>query len=238
MQIPKYLQNKLLAFNITTLDDIIKYGPIQIYTWLKEKNPSLTFNVLFNLYAIYHQIDFSLIDNHLKKILINQYKQYLLNYLNPRENEINYYLNIASNLAQKSYILNEVPIGAVIVKNNTIIGKGYNKTIKNNSILGHAEIIAIQAAQKKINNYRLNDCDLYVTIEPCVMCIGAIIHARIKRVIFGALEPKIGAIESQYNILKNKNFNHHTQSIGPINDTYYSQKLKDFFKKKRGNHGY
>jgi tRNA(Arg) A34 adenosine deaminase TadA len=238
MEIPKYLKNKLLTFNITTLDDILKYNPIQLYALLKEKNPGLNFNVLFHLYSIYKKINFSAIDSNLKIILINEYKQLLPKLQNPTIDEINYYLNKALNLANKSYIINEVPIGAIIVKNNTIIGKGYNKTIKNNSILGHAEILAIQSAQKKLNNYRLIDCDLYVTIEPCVMCIGAIMNARIKRVIFGALEPKTGAIKSQYNILNNNLLNHHTQSIGPINNIYYSQILKDFFKKKRGNHGY
>ena len=201
MSIPKYLQHRLLALNIKTIKDLMLYDPIHLYKLMKINDPSLSFNVLLDLYAISNQIDYNSINSELKKLLINRYKQLLPIREYPSNNDINYYLNQALSKAQEGLLNNEVPIGAIIVSNGQIIASSYN--ITSNNILHHAEIIAISEAQQKLNSNRLIDCDIYVTIEPCVMCVGAIIQARIRNVIFGAVEPKTGAIQSQFKLLKN-----------------------------------
>ncbi len=126
-------------------------------------------------------------------------------------------------LAKKAQDQNEVPVGAVIVLDNKIIGEGWNQPIQSNDPTAHAEIIAIRSAAKNIHNYRLVNSILYVTLEPCLMCIGAIMHARIKKLIFGASDPKVGAA----SLLK------HTESQGGVCEAECATMLKDFFKLKR-----
>ena len=106
------------------------------------------------------------------------------------------YMSQALELAKQAAKAGEVPVGAIVVADNQIIGQGYNRSITNYDPTAHAEIVAIRDAAKFTGNYRLVDCDLYVTIEPCAMCGGAMVHARIRRVIFGALEPRAGALVS------------------------------------------
>lgn len=124
----------------------------------------------------------------------------------------------------------EVPIGAVVVFNHKIIGKGYNQRELDENALAHAEMIAISNACKKIGYWRLIDCDLYVTIEPCPMCAGALINSRIRRVIFGAKDPKAGAIVSLEQILANEKFNHHVESTGGVLEADCQQIIRDFFR--------
>jgi tRNA(adenine34) deaminase len=116
----------------------------------------------------------------------------------------NYYMSIALEEARKAFLKEEVPIGAVIVKNNQIIGRGHNKKETEKSPLRHAELVAIEDASRKIGDWRLTDCEIYVSIEPCLMCAGAIIEARIKRLIFGAHEKKTGAFGGSLNLLQLK----------------------------------
>lgn len=143
------------------------------------------------------------------------------------------FMQIALNLARKAELNNEVPVGAVIVKNGKVISKGMNACILNNDPTAHAEIKAIRSAAKKIKNYRLNDCSIYVTLEPCAMCIGAIQHARIKKIIYGAADPKTGACGSVINLLDIKKINHHTKAFGGVLEKKCGQILKDFFLSKR-----
>ena len=127
---------------------------------------------------------------------------------------------------------NEVPIAALIVKNDKIISKSYNKVNKSNNILDHAEILVIKKVSKKLHNWRLDDCDLYVTLEPCLMCAGAILQARIKRVVFATKEPKFGVVESKMKIFDEK-FNHKVEVTGGVLEEKSSDLLKQFFKSKR-----
>ena len=106
------------------------------------------------------------------------------------------FMSFALQEAEKAYALDEVPVGSVIVKNGNIIGVGFNQVISHHSVASHAEINAIISASKALNNYRLNECDIYVTLEPCHMCAKAIVDARLKNLFFGALEPKTGAVLS------------------------------------------
>ena len=143
------------------------------------------------------------------------------------------YMRMALNEAQLSFDHNEVPVGAIIVKYNEVIGFGRNQVIKNNNVASHAEINAIINASKNINNYRLNNTKMYVTLEPCHMCAKAIIDARIDEIIFAAPEPKTGSIISIDNIYERIKFNHKiSYKYGLLMDES-SKLLSDFFKTRR-----
>ena len=140
---------------------------------------------------------------------------------------------MALNEAQISFDHNEVPVGAIIVKDNEVIGSGRNQVIKNNNVASHAEINAIINASKNINNYRLNNTKMYVTLEPCHMCAKAIIDARIDEIIFAAPEPKTGSIISIDNIYERIKFNHKISYKHGLLMDEGSKLLKDFFKTRR-----
>lgn len=143
------------------------------------------------------------------------------------------YMEQALAEAQKAYELDEVPIGAVIVKDGVIIGRGHNLREREKDPTLHAEMIAIRQASASLGGWRLMDCDLYVTIEPCPMCAGAILQARIRRVIFGARDPKAGCAGSLYNLLEDSRFNHRVEVIEGVMEDRCSQMMKDYFRQKR-----
>ena len=134
--------------------------------------------------------------------------------------------------ARKAYLLGEVPVGAVIVYNDKIIARGHNTRETEQTVLGHAEINAIKKASKKIGSWRLEDCDIYVTLEPCAMCSGAIIQSRIKNLYFGAYDPKTGVCGSVLNLFDNP-FNHKVNVVGGVLEEECSRIIKDFFKDLR-----
>ena len=145
-----------------------------------------------------------------------------------------YYMTLAIKEAQKAAAKDEVPVGAVIVdKNENIVGRGYNCPISSNDPTSHAEINAMRMAPGALNNYRLIDTILYVTIEPCIMCMGAIIHARIKRIVFGAKDLKWGAASSLYALADDKRLNHHPEVVSGIYEQETKQLIKNFFLNKR-----
>ena len=135
--------------------------------------------------------------------------------------------------AKLSYSEDEVPVGAIVVHENKIIGVGRNKLISQNNPIAHAEMIAIQQASDYLTNYRLINCDLYVTLEPCIMCLGAIFHARINRLFFGAWDNKTGACGGKIDLVQDKTLNHHCISTGGILEEQSAQLLQKFFKEKR-----
>ncbi|NCB42752.1 MAG: nucleoside deaminase [Clostridia bacterium] len=144
-----------------------------------------------------------------------------------------YYMRMALEEAQKAYDLNEVPIGAVIVKNDTIIGRGHNKIETSKDPTAHAEIIAIREATEALGGWRLSDCDLYVTTEPCFMCAGAIVLARISRLYIGTEDPKTGACVSLSHVTTDERLNHQVElTVGVLKDEC-RQLLKNFFRKLR-----
>lgn len=144
-----------------------------------------------------------------------------------------YYMKEAIRQAKKAAVLNEVPIGCVIVKDDVIISRGYNRRNTDHSTLSHAEISAIRKASRKLNDWRLEDCTLYVTLEPCQMCAGAIVQARIKRVVVGSMNPKAGCAGSILNILQMREFNHQVELVTGIMKEECSDLLKAFFRKLR-----
>jgi tRNA(adenine34) deaminase len=144
-----------------------------------------------------------------------------------------YYMSLALKEARKAKEVDEVPIGAVIIKDNKVIAKAHNLRETKQDPLGHAEILAIKKASKKLKSWRLEDCELYVTIEPCIMCSGAIIQSRIKKVVYGAKDNKGGAHTSSINVFEAKNINHHPEIIGGVLEEECSDIIKKYFKNKR-----
>ena len=144
------------------------------------------------------------------------------------------YMQIALELARQAYEINEVPVGAIVVKKSTgkIIGKGYNRREIDKNPLAHAEIAAIKQAAETLGGWRLLDCDIYVTLEPCPMCCGAIINSRIERVIFGAFDSKSGSVESIINMF-DLPFNHKPKIVSGIMQKEFSEILSDFFTELR-----
>ena len=145
-----------------------------------------------------------------------------------------YYMNLAVIEAKKAAESDEVPVGAVIIdRDHQVIGYGRNCPISSHDPSAHAEMNAIRMASKAVNNYRLVDTTLYVTLEPCIMCMGAIIHARIKRVVFGARDPKWGGAVSLYQLADDRRLNHHPQIVSGILEEQTKHLIKDFFINKR-----
>lgn len=145
------------------------------------------------------------------------------------------WMNHALALAARAEAEGEVPVGAVLVKDDQIIGEGWNQPISNNDPTAHAEIQAIRDACQKFNNYRLPDTTLYLTLEPCIMCAGAIVHARISRIVIAANEPKTGAAGSCINIFEIEQLNHKVQVEDGLLTEKSSELLKQFFKLRRKN---
>ncbi len=143
------------------------------------------------------------------------------------------FMKEAIRLAKKASMLDEVPVGAVIVKDGKIIARAFNRSAQKKCALYHAEMIAIKRATKKLNDFRLNGCTMYVTLEPCAMCSGAIALSRIDFVCFGAYENKSGFCKSVYNVLENSGLNHKTYSKGGLLEEECASLLKKFFKDKR-----
>jgi len=143
------------------------------------------------------------------------------------------FMALALQEAQKSQEMNEVPVGAIVVMNDEIISQSHNQSISQNDPTSHAEINVLRLASKILGNYRLTGATLYATLEPCAMCYGAIIHARISRLVFGAYDPKTGVCGSSINLHEQECFNHSPEIIGGILEKDCSLILKDFFKERR-----
>lgn len=144
-----------------------------------------------------------------------------------------YWMHQALNLAAQAQAACEVPVGAVIVHNNELLAEGFNQPISLTDATAHAEIIALQAACQKMHNYRLPGATMYVTLEPCVMCAGALVHARIERLVFAASEPKTGAAGSLLDVFSLPNINHRVICESGVLAEQSSQLLRDFFRQRR-----
>lgn len=143
------------------------------------------------------------------------------------------YMKEAIRQAKKAWKMEEVPIGCVIVHEEKIIGRGYNRRTTDKNPLAHAELAAIKKASKKMGDWRLEDCILYVTLEPCQMCSGAIVQARVKRVVIGCMNPKAGCAGSILNLLQVERFNHQVEITSGVLEAECSQMMKGFFKELR-----
>jgi tRNA(adenine34) deaminase len=143
------------------------------------------------------------------------------------------FMRAALELAAKAAVAGEVPVGAVVVRGGEIVGSGYNHPIAAHDPTAHAEIIALRDAAQRLGNYRLSGCDLYVTLEPCIMCAGAILHARIARIVFGAHDPKTGACGSVSNPFLERRLNHQTAVSGGFLQAESAALLQQFFAARR-----
>jgi len=144
-----------------------------------------------------------------------------------------YWMQRALELARRAAEEGEVPVGAVLVRDGELLGMGWNRPIVGHDPTSHAEIVALRDAATRVANYRLPQTDLYVTLEPCVMCAGAIIHARVRRVVFGALDPKGGAAGSVFDVLGTDRLNHRVEVCGPVLADACSEVLQGFFRARR-----
>jgi tRNA(adenine34) deaminase len=142
-------------------------------------------------------------------------------------------MDLALAEAQRAQAVGEVPVGAVIVSEGTVIGKGFNRPISGNDPTAHAEIVALRDAAQHQQNYRLSNATLYCTVEPCMMCAGAIIHARIAKVVFGTPDPKAGAAGSIYNVLTDPRLNHRVEVLTGIREDECAALLRQFFSARR-----
>ncbi len=143
------------------------------------------------------------------------------------------YMGVALELAREAATLDEVPVGAVVVLDGEIVGRGFNQPIGRHDPTAHAEVMALRDAAARIGNYRLPGCTLYVTLEPCAMCIGAIFHARIGRVVFGARDPKTGAAGSVIDLFAEERLNHHAEIAGGVRAEECGALLSAFFAARR-----
>jgi tRNA(adenine34) deaminase len=135
--------------------------------------------------------------------------------------------------AQRALEAGEVPVGAVVVRNNQIVGRGWNRSITDNDPTSHAEIVALREAARSLGNYRAGECELFATIEPCAMCAGALIHARIRRLVYGADDPKAGAVQSVMAVINHPSLNHKMEVRGGVLAGSSAELLQEFFRKRR-----
>jgi len=143
------------------------------------------------------------------------------------------WMEYAMSLAERAESQGEIPVGAVIIKDDKVVGEGWNQAISLNDPTAHAEIMAIRDAGSKLKNYRIIDTTMYVTLEPCVMCTGALVHSRISRVVFGAKDYKTGAVVSVMNLLEHESMNHVVEYESGLCESQCSEQLSSFFKKRR-----
>jgi tRNA(adenine34) deaminase len=142
-------------------------------------------------------------------------------------------MRIALDQAQNAWLVGEVPVGAVIMRDGQVLATGYNRPITTNDPTAHAEIVALRHAAQLLENYRLVDCEIYVTLEPCAMCAMALMHARVKRVVFGARDPKTGAAGSVVDLFAETRLNHHTAIEGDVLSDACGRMLSGFFAERR-----
>lgn len=135
--------------------------------------------------------------------------------------------------AQRALEVGEVPVGAVVVRAGEVVGRGWNRNIVDNDPTAHAEIVALREASKNVGNRRLSGCELFATIEPCTMCAGALVHARIRRLVYGADDPKAGAVHSVMQVLDDPHLNHRVEVRGGVLAGRSAEILQEFFRKRR-----
>ena len=144
-----------------------------------------------------------------------------------------HYMDLALMEAKKAELAGEVPVGAVIVSGNVVIGRGFNQPISQSDPTSHAEIVAMREAARNERNYRLPNATMYCTVEPCMMCAGAMMHARLVRLVFGTLDPKAGSAGSIYNVLTDPRLNHRVDVVSGVREEECAAILRQFFEKRR-----
>ncbi|MBP6562329.1 MAG: nucleoside deaminase [Neisseriaceae bacterium] len=230
---PKLIQ-ALHQTGINSRSDLASAGVVSVFLRLKAQGHTLTLSALWALAAAAQDKAAHNIDAATRAELLRALKQHPPVAPCPSETELALYLGLAQEEAELAFAANEVPVGAIVVKNGEVIGRGFNQCISNQYIAQHAELMALAQASTTLGNYRLDDCDLYVTLEPCPMCASAITQARVRRVIYAAAEPKMGAAGSMVDLFHHP-LNKHTAVFGPIAQAQEASVLllQTFFQKQR-----
>lgn len=229
---PKVIST-LADCGIHSIADLQAVNPCYAFLLLKDSGLTITQSVFWQLVSLCTMKMPHQLTETERNLWQQQLKEYPPVRRFPDEDEMQRYMQAALNQAMQAAMIGEIPVGAVIVYQNQIIASSYNRCISDHNISHHAEIQALAKAGQYLDNYRLENCDLYVTLEPCSMCAGAIIQARIKRLIYAAAEPKTGAAGSIINLFNNKMLNNHTAVHGGILSKQSVKLLQDFFQKKR-----
>lgn len=223
----------LHRLGIRTLADLRQTGAVQTFLLLKASGLTLTKSTLWQLESLLNGTLPQEITQHDKIRLLAELKNHPPVAAFPPQSEMEYFMRQALTQAEMSASRGEIPVGAVIVSDGKIIASAHNTCIADCNVSRHAEINALAQAGSEMQNYRLDGCDIYITLEPCAMCASALIQARIKRVIYGAVEPKTGAAGSIVNLFADKRLNTHTAIRGGILQEECRSVLSCFFQNKR-----
>lgn len=223
----------LAELDITSPSQLARIGPVTAFLQLKAAGHTVTERLLFALAAAASGRHWNQLAQPEKDTLLSALRAHPPVRLPPSPIESNHFMDAARELAAQAQAEGEVPVGALVVKDGAIIGRGYNRPIASHDPSAHAEMQALRAAAAALGNYRLSGCDLYVTLEPCPMCAGAILHARLDRVLFGACDDKTGAAGSVLNLFAERKLNSHTAVFGGIEAAACAEQLSAFFQARR-----
>lgn len=230
---PKTL-TALEQIGIQTLEDLRQTGSVKAFLLLKAAGLTVTQSTLWQLEALLSGINAADLDESRKSGLRRQVKNHPPVAVFPMPSEMENFMRAALEQAKIAAQTGEIPVGAVVVQNGRIIAAAHNTCVQDHNVSHHAEIRALAQAGAALGNYRLEDCDVYITLEPCAMCASALIQARVKRVVFGAAEPKSGAAGSVLNLFGHSLLNSHTAVLGGVSADECLNLLQDFFQKRRG----
>lgn len=223
----------LAELGIETLADLRETGSVKAFLLLKAAGLTVTDSTLWQLQALClgsNAADFSATE---KAELRRQIKNHPPVAVFPMPSEMENFMRAALEQAQAAAQIGEIPVGAIVVKDGRIIATAHNACVRDHNISHHAEIRALAQAGAALGNYRLDGCDVYITLEPCAMCASALIQARVRRVIFGAVEPKTGAAGSVVDLFANTVLNKHTAVLGGVLAEECTAVLQDFFAARR-----
>jgi len=223
----------LAELGIGSREQLAAHGAVSAYLLLKAAGQTATERLLFALSAAELGLHWQQLSDHDRARLRHALRAHPPVRLAPTLAEQQHYMDEALSLAEQGASKGEVPVGAVVVYRGEIIGRGYNQPIGRHDPSAHAEMLALREAATALGNYRLAGCDLYVTLEPCPMCAGAIVMARFDRLLYGAREPKTGAAGSQLDLFANRQLNPHTAVFGGLSAERCQQQLSEFFQRRR-----
>ncbi|PSJ81440.1 tRNA adenosine(34) deaminase TadA [Neisseria iguanae] len=224
----------LHSLGIETVADLRQIGSAKAFLLLKAAGCTVTQSTLWQLEALLLGIAAADLSDTQKAAVTGQIKQHPPVAVFPTPSEMEKFMQAALQQAKQSSQMEEIPVGTVVVQKGQIIAAAHNTCVRNHNISHHAEIRALAQAGAALGNYRLDGCDVYITLEPCAMCASALIQARVKRVIFGAAEPKTGAAGSVLNLFGHNILNKHTAVLGGVLADECGNVLRDFFAARRG----
>lgn len=231
--LPPNTLHHLAELGIASRETLRAQGVVHTFLLLKAAGHTVTQRLLFALEAAARGVHWQELDDADRAQLILALHAHPPVRRPPAPAIAEYFMAEAIRLAEAAAEQGEVPVGAVVVRNDEIIGRGFNRPVSSHDPSAHAEMVALREAAATLGNYRLSGCDLYVTLEPCPMCGGAILHSRLDRVIYGAADPKIGAAGSVLNLFGERALNHQTALFGGIEAAACGQLLSDFFRRRR-----